>query len=90
MGKFCLRHEDLVQTAKAKINLHICTVLSFWLFAYTESNNIFTLGIRTDKGLPNYLPGMVGCGEGVVYLASPGRPTDIGLQLGNACYPCSR
>ena len=28
--------------------------------------------------------------EGVVYLMSPGRPTDIGLQLGKACYPCSR
>ena len=28
---------------------------------------------------------MVGCGEGV-YLASLGRPTDIGLQLGKACY----
>ena len=26
--------------------------------------------------------GMVGCGEGVVYLTSPGHPTDIGLQLG--------
>ena len=25
---------------------------------------------------------VVGCGEGAVYLASPGRPTDIGLQLG--------
>ena len=23
-------------------------------------------------------------------LASPWRPTDIGLQLGKACYPCSR
>ena len=33
---------------------------------------------------------MVGCGEGVVYLTSPGCPTDIGLQLGKACYPCSR
>ena len=29
---------------------------------------------------------MVGCGEGVVYLMSLGRPTDIGLQLGKACY----
>ena len=28
--------------------------------------------------------------EGVVYLTSPGHPTDIGLQLGKACYPCSR
>ena len=24
-------------------------------------------------------PAMVGCGEGVVYLTSPGRPSDIGL-----------
>ena len=28
-------------------------------------------------------------GEGAVYLTSLGRPTDIGLQLGKACYPCS-
>ena len=34
--------------------------------------------------------GMVGCGEGVVYLTSMGRPTDIGLQLGKACCSCSR
>ena len=27
--------------------------------------------------------------EGAVYLTSPGRLTDIGLQLGKACYPCS-
>ena len=23
-----------------------------------------------------------------MYLVSPGRPLDIGLQLGKACYPC--
>ena len=34
--------------------------------------------------------GVVGWCEGVMYLMSPGRPTDIGLQLGKACYPCSR
>ena len=34
--------------------------------------------------------GVVGWCEGVVYLTSPGRPTDIGLQLGKVCYPCSR
>ena len=33
---------------------------------------------------------VVRCGEGVVYLTSLGRPTGIGLQLGKACYPCSR
>ena len=37
-----------------------------------------------------YLLGMVRCGEGVVYLTSLGRPSDIGLQLGKACNPCSR
>ena len=25
----------------------------------------------------------------VAYLTSPGRPTDIGLQLSKACYPCT-
>ena len=34
--------------------------------------------------------GVVSSGEGVMYLTSLGRPTDIGLQLGKACYPCSR
>ena len=33
--------------------------------------------------------GVVGWCEGAVYLRSLGRPTDIGLQLGKACYPCS-
>ena len=33
---------------------------------------------------------VVGWCEGVMYLTSPGGPTDIGLQLGKACYPCSR
>ena len=30
------------------------------------------------------LLGLVGCGEDVVYLTSPGRPIEIGLQLGKA------
>ena len=34
--------------------------------------------------------GVVGWCEGVMYLMSPERPADIGLQLGKACYPCSR
>ena len=36
------------------------------------------------------IDGVVGCGKGVMYLTSPGRPTDIDLRLGKACYPCSR
>ena len=34
--------------------------------------------------------GVVGWCKGAVYLTSQGRPTDISLQLGKACYPCSR
>ena len=33
---------------------------------------------------------VVKCCEGVVYLTSPGCPTDIGFQVNKACYPCSR
>ena len=32
---------------------------------------------------------VVGWCESVMYFLSPGRPADIGLQLGKACYPCS-
>ena len=41
--------------------------------------------------MPLYLhvKGVVGWCKGAVYLSSPGRPTDIGLQLGKTCYPCS-
>ena len=37
-----------------------------------------------------FIQGVVGSGEGFVYFTSPGRSADIGLQLGKACYPCSR
>ena len=38
----------------------------------------------------HWLNGVVGWCEGAVYLTSPGCPADIGLQLGKACYSCSR
>ena len=40
--------------------------------------------------IPVPLSRVVGWCKGVVYLALSGRPTDISLQLGKACYPCSR
>ena len=43
----------------------------------------------TQHPLTLKLLGVVGWCEDAVYLTSPGRPTDIGLQLGKACYPCS-
>ena len=56
--------------------------------AIMESISIFSKSIiMSGSNLPW---GVVGWCEGVVYLTSPGRPTDIGLQFGKACYPCSR
>ena len=46
------------------------------------------IGRRKNK-IFLFLIGVVGWCEGAVYLTSLGRPTDIGLQLGKACYPCS-
>ena len=62
---------------------------------------MFTIAYETINYItvePRYLElayfelplGVVRSGNGVVYLTSPGRPTEIGLQLGKACYPCSR
>ena len=47
-------------------------------------NTVFTLNIRTPQLFS--ILGVVGWCEGVMYLKS----NDIGLQLGKACYPCSR
>ena len=34
--------------------------------------------------------GVVGWCKSVAYLTSSVHPTEIGLQLGKACYPCSK
>ena len=34
--------------------------------------------------------GVVGWCKGVMHFMYAGHPTDIGLQLGKACYPCRR
>ena len=71
-------------------------------FSRTKNASRLNLGIQ-HRGLKGYQVdsndvsrlnfdlsvGVVGWCEGAVYLTSPGRPTDIGLQLGKACYPCS-
>ena len=69
------------------------------LFANSEDPDQMPHSAASDLGLHclpitllgvSQLQGVVGWCEGVVYLMSPGRSTDIGLQLGKACYPCSR
>ena len=48
-----------------------------------QSRSLFRTGLVCKR------VGVVGWCEGAVYLTSLGRPTDISLQLGKACYPCS-
>ena len=56
-----------------------------------EKMLIISNGFSSEASGPVLLKfhGVVGWCEGAVYLTSLGRPTDIGLQLGKACYPCS-
>ena len=58
-------------------------------------DNIFYVSLKNtycgnSKEKPRIGSGVVGCDEGVGYLVSQGRPTDIGFQLAKTCYPCSR
>ena len=53
------------------------------IFSFPDDNLV------NNKGFSSNLKGVVGWCEGAVYPTSLGRPTDIGLQLGKACYPCS-
>ena len=62
-----------------------------WAFASISSIRSSIVAMAPDGYIPciTFLWGVVGWCEGAVYLTSLGRPTDIGLQLGKACYPCS-
>ena len=59
--------------------LNIC---NHWqrLCSFCFVSNVMFLFCSFKKFSSQFLAGVVGCGEGVVYLTSPGRQTDIGLQ----------
>ena len=68
--------------------IFVCTEtvpLGYGMFVCTFKTSVCLIDTAFKMGLM----GVVGWCEGAVYLASLGRPTDIGLQLGKACYPCS-
>ena len=67
------------------------SVVPYFVFL-THCMHVLTNHSKVVPLLQFFLTGnvVVGWCEGVVYLTLPGRPTDIGLQLGKACYPCSR
>ena len=48
---------------------------------YDVDDDLYALNMHLCHLLVLHM-GVVGCDEGIVYLTSPGRPTDIGLQLG--------
>ena len=65
----------------------LLTIQNKYLHTETTPKYKQPLSIYSQPSL-NRLSGMVGlCREDIVYLTrtSPGRPTDIGLQLGTAC-----
>ena len=64
------------------LDLHCLKMQDISGFSRTRVKRLFLLILLMEVGV-------VGWCEGAVYLRSPGRPTDIGLQLGKACYPCS-
>ena len=80
-------------TAEVIMRLRGCTGrLGDLLLTYTKAPILMEkLIFLLSKQRRNILVrlGVVRWCEGAVYLRSPGRPTDIGLQLGKACYPCS-
>ena len=65
----------------------LCTLLSFFENIFRSMLRKYVICIMRATPM---LYEVVGWCEGVMYLMSPGRPADIGLQLGKACYPCSR
>ena len=71
----------------------------FYFYHYAKKGLLFllvTYCVGKTKSIYNvkydskYIAGVVGWCESAMYLVSLGRPTDIGLQLGKACCPCSR
>ena len=57
---------------------------------YLAENNLYKKSLFLRETARGPEPCCIMWCEGVVYLMSPGHPTDIDLQLGKACYPCSR
>ena len=71
--------------------IHVNSTVAGKYYKYKPDDGHLRFPIRTilttvDLKSLRYFQGWC---EGVVYLTSLGRPTDIGLQLGKACYPCS-
>ena len=71
------------------ISMHIQSLVKIrWLKWSSGNENTDGRTVRhTDDQCDTQL---VGWGKGVVYLTPQGHPTDIGLQLGKDCNPCSR
>ena len=88
-NRFCLRHIDRPLHFWRRNGERHAEVNVQPRHAYNGGSVNVWAGVTADRRT-NFVivPGMrvVGCGEDVVYLTSPARPTDIGLQLGKAYY----
>ena len=86
MKKILFSHENICCRYSLEAPLSLMLLMStHYIYFHGEMRKIFLaywVSISSKYGV-------VGWCEGAVYLTSLGRPTDIGLQLGKACYPCS-
>ena len=92
--EFCRDSKNEFESSKADLSGSVGCA-SDWRpggrrFDPAKVGNILSWRLVVKYFLRSFSPsGVVGWCEGAVYLTSLGRPTDIGLQLGKACYPCS-
>ena len=87
--------QTVLTLIRCRILLHLIWVYTFCSglsVPILRGMTVIFIGQHSHWGTSNKHPygGMVGWCEGVLYLTAPGRPINIGLQLGKACYPCSR
>ena len=82
----CLRHSWNIHFFTSLDEIKVIFTPNIWI----SSIYLFWLLKVLDSRYSLELLGMFGWGKGVMYLTSPGRPAETGLQLGKACYPCCR
>ena len=75
---FCIKTKKNAKKKKIFLWLSIRVTDSVKCYIFLVFKMLIFISGIVYSSLPN-----------AVYLTSPGRPTDIGLQLGKACYPCS-
>ena len=92
----CFQKQDISEFSRTRVKVSIQSYYDLYFVdpEFDEEPSLKKAKVDEDSSeiyIDNLLQvWVVGWCEGVVYLTSRVRPTDIGLQLVKACYPCSR